>query len=88
MSSDSSCLRNLSISSKLSNVDIKLFIISHVTLLMSRESTDVLFFIPYVGDLYLLFLLFILPEVDLFENNVYIMSSKNSSIVENLRIFF
>ena len=54
---------------------------------MSRESTDVLFFIPCVGDLYLLFLLVILPEVDLFENNVYIMSSKNSSIVENLRIF-
>ena len=88
MSSDSSCLRNLSISSELSNVDIKLFIISHVTLLMSKESADVLFFIPYIGDLYLLFLLVIRPEVDLFENNVYIMSSKNSSIVENLRIFF
>ena len=88
MSSDSSCLRNLSISYKLSNVDINLFIISHVTLLMSKESADVLFFIPYIDDLYLLFLLVILPEVDLFENNVYIMSSKNSSIVENLRIFF
>ena len=55
---------------------------------MSKESADVLFFIPYIGDLYLLFLLVILPEVDLFENNVYIMSSKNSSLVENLRIFF
>ena len=80
------CLRNLSISSKLSNVDIK-FVISHITLLMSIESIDVFFFIPCIGDLCLLFFPIILPEVDLFESNVCVKSSKNSNLVENLRIF-